>query len=130
MKTHEVPLIFEIFRGVTDIKGKVRPLRRIGKCLFYQSSGQHVLHVDLFPGAENTFYLKSDEDCEAGQFKICLKEPLVKKPGSYIYRQVGLAKLCDSPNEDLLYLEWDFVGPADIYMKTISGSNQDKAQAA
>lgn len=127
MKNQEAPVVLEVFRGSVDLKGKVRPLRRVGKCLFYQCSGQHVLHIDLLPGNWNTFYLKSNDDCENGHFKICMKEPHSQKPGKFIFRQVGIAKLCDRPNEDLLYLEWDFVGPADIYMRTLTGTESQAA---
>jgi hypothetical protein len=119
--SNEKPVVLEVFRGVKDQTGKVSPVRRVGKCLFYQQTGHHVLHVDLLPGAAHTFHLKPVEG--SSDFNICLKEALAKVPSRFVFRPVGTARLCNSPNEDLLYLEWDFIGPADIYLRTISVSD-------
>lgn len=113
------PLTLTVFRGSKNLSGKIIPKRRVGKCLFYEKTGSHILHIDLLPGQTHTFYLKSSSTPDK-QFAICLKEPMKTEPGKNLFREVGFANLCDSPNEALLYLEWDFLGPNEIYMQTIS----------
>lgn len=115
---NEKPVVLEVFRGTKDSTVRIHPIRRVGKCLFYQQTGHHILHVDLLPGAAHTFHLKPVEG--SSDFNICLKEALAKMPSRFVFRPVGTARLCASPNEDLLYLEWDFIGPANIYLRTIS----------
>ena len=122
---NEKPLSFSIFRGKRDAAGKVQAVRRVGKCLFYQGTGSHVIHIDLLPGQTNTFYLRPSKQGANKEYDICLKETLVNGNLPFVYRRVGIAKLCSAPNEGLLYLEWDFVGPANIYMGTLTG-DQDQ----
>ncbi len=112
-------IALEVFRGDVEEGGKVRPVRRIGKCLFYQNTGTHVIYVDLFHGSGKTFFLRPSEDSKDA-FKITLREPLAKSPDRYVHRQVGVAQYCAAPNENLLYLEWDFIGPAGIYMRLLT----------
>lgn len=112
------PAILSIFRGEKDNLGRIFPKRRVGKCLFYETSGNHILHIDLLPGLNHTFYLKPSMTTDK-DYAICIKEPLKMEPGKFLYREVGFAKLCSAPNEDLLYLEWDFLGPNSIYMQTL-----------
>ncbi len=113
------PSILSIFRGEKNHFGKIIPRRRVGKCLFYEASGSHVLHIDLLPGVTHTFFLKPSLTPEK-DYAICIKEPIRTEPGKYLFREVGVANLCDFPNEGLLYLEWDFLGPNNIYMQTLT----------
>lgn len=126
----EKPIALEVFRGETDENGKVRPMRRIGKCLFYQKTGAHVVHVDLFHGPEKTFFLRPFEGPSKDAFKITMKEQLARSPDRYVHRQVGVAQYCASPNEDLLYLEWDFVGPVGIYLRLLTSEPQAEKVSA
>ncbi len=116
---NEKAILLEVFRGSTDQTGKVVPVRRVGRCNFYPSSGNHVIHVDLFGGQGLTFYLRPSPDTFTGEMRICVREQLKQEPGRYFYRQVGMAVLCDEPNENLVSLEWDFLGNREIYMRTV-----------
>jgi len=116
---HMKPTILSVFRGEKNQLGKVIPKRRVGKCLFYEASGNHVLHIDLLPGIAHTFFLKPSTTPDK-DYAICIKEPMKMEPGKHLFREVGIAKLCDAPNESLLYLEWDFLGPIGIYMQTLT----------
>lgn len=40
------PTVLSVFRGEKNNLGRVVPKRRVGKCLFYETSGNHVLHID------------------------------------------------------------------------------------
>lgn len=113
------PIILTVFRGEKNKFGKVIPKRRVGKCLFYEKTGNHVLHIDLLPGQSHAFFLKSSST-PYKDYAICLKEPMKTEPGKHLFREVGMAKLCDAPNESLLYLEWDFLGANGIYMQTLA----------
>ena len=113
------PLIFTVFKGEKHHFGKVVPKHRVGKCLFYEASGNHILHIDLLPGQVHTFFLKPSSTPDK-DYAICIKEPMKTEPGKNLFREVGLARLCDAPNEGLLYLEWYFLGSNNIYMQTIT----------
>jgi hypothetical protein len=52
------------------------------------------------------------------------------EPGKHLFREVGLARLCDAPNDGLLYLEWDFFGPNSIYMQTLTASSEMQKASA
>lgn len=117
------PTILSVFRGDKNQLGKVILKRRVGKCLFYESSGNHVVHIDLLPGQGHTFFLKPSSTPDK-DYAICIKEPMRTEPGKHLFREVGVALLCDSPNEGLLYLEWDFLGPNSIYMQTLTASSE------
>ena len=65
----EKPIALEVFRGEPDVGGKVQFIRRVGKCLFYQNTGAHVVHVDLFHGTEKTFFLRSVDGPSKEAFK-------------------------------------------------------------
>ncbi len=126
----EKPVALEVFRGEPDDKGKVRPIRRIGRCLFYQNTGAHIVHVDLLHEPEKTFFLRSFEGPSKDAFKITMKEPLAHTPGRYVHRQVGVAQYCAAPNEDLLYLEWDFIGPVGIYIRLLTNEVESEKVSA
>lgn len=112
------PIVLPIFRGEKNQFGKIIQKRRVGKCLFYDKTGNHVIHIDLFPGLTNTYYLKPSNTKEK-DYAICMKEAKKTEPGKYLFREVGFANLCEAPNESLLYLEWDFLGANDIYLQTL-----------
>lgn len=116
------PIILSVFRGEKNSLGKVILKRRVGKCLFYEASGSHVLHIDLLPDQSHRFFLKPSTTLDK-DFAICIKESMKTEPGKYLFREVGVARLCNAPNEDLLYLEWDFIGPNAIYMQTLTASS-------
>lgn len=117
------PTILSVFRGEKNHLGKVIPQRRVGKCLFYERSGHHIIHIDLLPGSTHTFFLKPSTTPDK-DYAICIKEPIKTEPGKYLFREVGMAKLCDFPNEGLLSLEWDFLGANHIYMQTLTPNMQ------
>ncbi len=123
------PTVLSVFRGEKNHLGKVIPKRRVGKCLFYETSGNHILHIDLLPTQSHTFYLKSSSTPDK-DFAICIKELMKTEPGKHLFREVGLARLCTAPNEDLLYLEWDFLGPNSIYMQTLTASSEIQRASA
>lgn len=115
------PMILSVFRGEKNVLGKVISRRRVGKCLFYEASGNHVLHIDLLPGQSHMFFLKPSATPDK-DYAICIKEPMKTEPGKNLFREVGIAILCEAPNEGLLYLEWDFFGPNSIFMQTLTTS--------
>ncbi len=123
------PTVLSVFRGEKNSLGRVVPKRRVGKCLFYETSGNHVLHIDLLPGQSHTFFLKPSSTPDK-DYAICIKEPMKTEPGKHLFREVGLARLCDAPNDGLLYLEWDFFGPNSIYMHTLTASSEIQKASA
>lgn len=127
---NDKPIILEVFKGEKGSGGKIIPIRRVGKCLFYQCTGTHIIHIDLFQSRTHRFYLKPPFDKSDGDFRICIKEPMSTDPSRHVFRQVGAARVCDIPNDDLVSLEWDFVGFAGIYMRTISVQDQQEKVAA
>jgi hypothetical protein len=127
--SNEKPVLLEVFRGNADKGGKVVPVRRVGRCNFYPSSGNHVIHIDLFMGQAFTFYLKPSQDTATGEMRICVREQFKQEPGRYFYRQVGIARLCDEPNENLVGLEWDFLGNTNIYMRTLEPTETKQVEA-
>ena len=129
MNEHTKPIILSVFRGEKNKSGKIQPKRRVGRCLFYEVTGHHVLHIDLLPGMTHTFFLKPSTTPDK-DYAICIKEAMKSEPGKSLFREVGLAKLCNEPNEGLLYLEWDFVGPNNIYMQTLTTSIETQKASA
>jgi hypothetical protein len=129
MNEHTKPIILSVFRGEKNQSGTIQPKRRVGRCLFYEVTGHHVLHIDLLPGMTHTFFLKPSTTPDK-DYAICIKEAVKSEPGKSLFREVGLAKLCKEPNEGLLYLEWDFVGPNNIYMQTLTTSIETQKASA
>jgi len=113
------PIVLSIFRGSADESGKIQPKQRVGKCLFYQETGSHVIHIDVLPGTQNTFFLKPS-NTSGKDYAICTKEAMKSEPGKNLFREVGSATLCKGLNESLLYLEWYFFGATSIYLQTLT----------
>jgi len=113
------PIILSIFRGEKTELGKIQPQQRVGKCLFYQETGSHVIHIDVLPGTQNTFFLKTSST-PGKDYAICTKEAMRTEPGKNLFREVGAATLCKGLNEGLLNLEWYFFGANNIYLQTLT----------
>ncbi len=109
---------FDIFKGITDASGKVQKLKSVGHALINEGTSTYTIYLKTLL-KDQFFMLPERTHLDRYDFVILTREDSFREGRKYFWNNVGMAKLLDGENRDLLKLSWDLFATDDLYLNTL-----------
>ena len=106
---------FDVFKGVADSTGKIHRLRSAGYASQIEGHTTYAICLNAFL-RDRFFLLPEDKKRSDADFVMFTREPSRNPKRKYSWYRVGEARFLPGENSELLQLQWDVFGVADIFM--------------